>query len=109
MQTGNEQLARQQEIMKLLGYYNGLVDGVWGPATVEAKKKWELSDKFAPGLPNMGLPLANRGPYPKGIYLDKSSGFLTCGELEMAQKKAAEAPAVKSPIVEKKATPAEEE
>lgn len=95
MQTGTEQIRAQQEIMKAFGFYNGKLDGVWGPMTVEAKKKWELSGKFAPGLPNFGLPLSNRGPYPRGVYLDKDSGLLTCAELEQAKKQKA---SVKTPV-----------
>jgi len=87
MQTGNEQITRQQEIMKALGFYNGQIDGIWGPKTIEAKKKWELSGKFAPGLPNFGLPLSDRGPYPRGVYLDKVSGLLTCAQLEIQKQK----------------------
>lgn len=92
MQTGNEQLRRQQEIMQLKGFYNGRLDGVWGPKTVEAKKKWEMHTSFAPGLPNFGLPFANKGPYPKGITVEKETGFLTCAELIMRQEQAAKKP-----------------
>lgn len=90
MQTGNEQIIRQQEIMKALGFYTGQIDGVWGPKTIEAKKKWELSGKFAPGLPNFGLPLSDRGPYPRGVFLDKASGLLTCAQLEMQKQKSSQ-------------------
>lgn len=109
MQRGNEQLIRQQEIMRVLGYYKGLPDGIWGPDTVEAKKKWELSGKFAPGLPNFGLPLANKGPWPRGVYMDKASGLLTCGELEASMKTAAEHADVAKGKVVVKAEPTEEE
>src|SRR5574343_1863322 len=93
MQTGSEQITRQQEIMQALGFYTGKIDGIWGPKTIEAKKKWELSGKFSPGLPNMGLPLADRGPYPKGVFLDKASGLLTCAQLEVKKEQAAQAAA----------------
>lgn len=87
MQTGSEQLLRQQEIMQAKGFYTGTLDGIWGPKTVEAKKKWEMHPSFAPGLPNYGLPLANKGPYPKGVTFDKAAGLLTCVELEMKKEK----------------------
>ena len=84
MQTGKEQLARQQLIMKLRGFYSGAIDGIWGPQSIDAKKKWELSgSKFTPGLPNQGLPFDNKGPYPKGIRLDRATGLLTCAEVDI--------------------------
>lgn len=83
MQIGNEQIKAQQNIMKAKGFYKGAIDGIWGPMTIEAKKKWELSGKYAPGLPNNGLPLGSKGPYPAGVYM--KDGLLTCSELEVAK------------------------
>jgi hypothetical protein len=82
MQTGKEKHSRQQLIMQLLGFYKGKVDGIWGPATMDAKRRWEMSTKFEPAIPNNGLPLGDRGPYPKGIRIG-SDGLLTCAELEL--------------------------
>jgi hypothetical protein len=96
MQTGSEQLRRQQEIMRAKGFYGGKLDGIWGPATVDSKKKWEMSGTFAPGLPNFGLPLSNKGPYPKGVILDKATGMLTCTELELQKQKDADAAAAQA-------------
>ena len=50
MQIGTEQLRRQQQILQLKGLYSGALDGIWGPKTIEAMRKWE-SKGFAPGLP----------------------------------------------------------
>lgn len=56
-----------QVIMTLLGLYDGLCDGVWGPKCIEAKRKWELMDEFEPGVPSNGLPFNGRGKLPKGM------------------------------------------
>lgn len=80
MQTGNEQLKRQQLILKLKDFYRGQLDGVWSEKTIAAKKAFEAKG-FAPGIPNNGLPFANTGPYPKGIRMGKD-GLLTCAEVE---------------------------
>lgn len=81
MQTGSKQIERQQLILQVLGFYNGKLDGIWGPKTVEAKKAFERSTKFNPGIPNNGLPFPNMGPYPRGIRME-ASGLLTCFEVE---------------------------
>ena len=60
MQIGTEQLKAQQQIMSAKNFYNGKIDGVWGPKTIAAKQKWERSGKFAPAIPNSGLPLDDR-------------------------------------------------
>lgn len=83
MQTTKGQLERQQQIMAALGFYRGKVDGIWSTKTIEAKKAWELSGKFGPGIPNFGLPLANKGPYPRGIRIDPVTKLLTCSQLEV--------------------------
>lgn len=93
MQTGSEQLKSQQQILKSKGYYGGAVDGIWGPMTIEAKLKWERSGKFAPGIPNNGLPFPARGPFPTGVRR-KSDGTLTCAEVELAAITAADRAAV---------------
>lgn len=83
MQVGSEQLARQQEIMQSLGYYNGKIDGIWGPKTIEAKIKWEMSGKFNPALPNNGLPFGDKGPFPRGVYREPKTGLLSCPQYEL--------------------------
>lgn len=87
MQIGSDQLERQQLILQLKGFYNGQIDGIWGPKTIEAMKKWERSG-FAPGLPSGGMPLANKGPWPRGIR-KAEDGLLTCAEVEqkLSEKK----------------------
>ena len=85
MQKGTEQLKAQQEIMKARGVYNGAIDGIWGPKTIEAKIRWERGGKFTPGIPNGGFPLVERGPLPTGVRR-QADGTLTCVELlEKAQ------------------------
>lgn len=58
---------RQQQILAHLGYYNGKIDGKWGPKTVEAKKEFERSKDFKPCVPNFGHPFENKPPFPQGI------------------------------------------
>ena len=70
MQTNPEQLKRQQAVLKHFGFYEGRLDGIWGPKTIEAKKIFEGDTKFKPGLPNNGLPFKDTGPYPKGVTMD---------------------------------------
>lgn len=71
-------LQRQQILLKFLGYYHGKCDGIWGPATIAAKRKFELSGKFNPGYPNNGQPFPVDGPFPSGIIRDPSKrGYIT--------------------------------
>lgn len=70
MQAGTRQLLRQQLILKALGYYNYHLNGIWGTHSIDAMRKFERSDAFIPGRPSGGLPFAESGPYPKGIYKD---------------------------------------
>lgn len=71
-------LQRQQILLKFLGYYHGKCDGIWGPATIAAKRKFELSGKFNPGYPNNGQPFPVDGPFPSGIIRDPlKRGFIT--------------------------------
>lgn len=93
MQIGTEQLKAQQAIMAAKNYYNGKIDGVWGPKTIAAKQKWERSGKFAPAIPNNGLPLDDRATLPPGV-IRQASGLLTCVEVQQKQNQAqSQAPA----------------
>ncbi len=93
MQIGTEQLKAQQEIMAAKNFYNGKIDGIWGPKTIAAKQKWERSGKFAPAIPNNGLPLDDRATLPPGV-IRHASGLLTCVEVQQKQNQAqSQAPA----------------
>lgn len=81
MQTQPEQLKRQQAIMKKFGFYNGKIDGIWGPSSIAAKKAFEASPDFKPGYPNNGMPFKGTGPYPKGIRIG-AKGMLQCEGIE---------------------------
>lgn len=71
-------LQRQQILLKFLGYYHGKCDGIWGPTTIAAKRKFELSGKFNPGYPNNGQPFPVDGPFPSGIIRDPlKRGYIT--------------------------------
>ena len=87
MQTGSEQLKNQQRLMQAEGFYNGKIDGIWGPKTIAAKVKWERSGRYAPAIPNNGFPLSDRGPLPSGVFR-KPDGTLT--SMKMDQKSAAQ-------------------
>lgn len=71
-QRSENQLKRQQEILKALGFYNGAIDGIWGPKSIAAMKTFEAKPEFKPAVPNHGLPLGDQGPYPAGITRDFS-------------------------------------
>lgn len=58
---------KQQLIMTMLGYYDGVCDGVWGPKCIAAKAKWETEDSFEPAVPSNGLPFVGRGKLPEGM------------------------------------------
>ena len=84
MQVGNEKLMAQQKMLKAKGFYSGKVDGIWGPSTISAMIRFERSKSFAPAIPNNGLPLSDRGPFPKGVVLMK--GIVWCPEMDMAEQ-----------------------
>lgn len=76
MQVTQAQLKRQQEILGVLGFYFGAFDGIWGPKSIEAKKKFEANPSFTPGIPNNGLPFGERPPYPASISFDHVTQML---------------------------------
>lgn len=79
-----ESIKNQQELLKALGYYHGSVDGIWGPKTIQAKKEFESTKNFNPGIPNNGLPFKLDGPFPKGIYLLNNK--LSCLKMEEEER-----------------------
>lgn len=60
-------LATQQAVMAALGFYDGEIDGSWGPKTVAAMKQWEMDDSFDPALPTRGYPMSYPSRLPKGL------------------------------------------
>lgn len=81
MQTRKPQLQRQQVIMAKLGFYRHRCDGIWGPESIAAKRKWEADRSFIPALPNNGLPFGERDPFPKGIFVKRPERLLTMADL----------------------------
>jgi hypothetical protein len=73
--------------MAAKNFYNGKIDGIWGPKTIAAKQKWERSGKFAPAIPNNGLPLDDRATLPPGV-IRQANGLLTCAEVQQKQNQA---------------------
>ena len=82
MQVNTEQLQRQQLIMQALGFYFGKIDGVWGPRSIEAKKRFEADPTFRPGIPANGMPFGDRPPYPAGVTYDHATGLLYHPKIE---------------------------
>lgn len=77
MQIHKDQLARQQMIMRVLNFYGGKIDGIWGPSSIEAKRAWELSGTFSPAYPSNGLPLSEDQPAPRGVRYDRLTKSFT--------------------------------
>lgn len=75
MQVTPEQLKRQQLIMKALGFFHGIPDGVWGPQSISAKQAFEKDRRFLPGLPNNGLPFREGVALPAGMTMRKDGLF----------------------------------
>ena len=53
--------------MTALGFYDGDIDGVWGPKCVAAMNRWQLEDSFDPALPNNGYFFTPPSRLPKGL------------------------------------------
>ncbi len=100
MQINPEQLARQQLIMKHLGFYNGKIDGVWSRTSIKAKREWEYSSAFKPAYPNRGLPLNPIQKLPRGVMLDpRNRSLLT--HIDLTEDRIAELKGEKVVPVEK--------
>lgn len=98
MQYTKEKLRAQQLCLFHLGFYTGLLDGIWGPGCIEAKRKFEADPSFVPGNPNGGLPFGERDRLPRGMVYDSNNHIQHTGltderraEIETALQKRAEA------------------
>ncbi len=69
MQLTKKQLQRQQIVMAHLGFYKHKCDGIWGPESIQAKRKFESHSSFIPALPTNGLPFGEKEKYPKGMRM----------------------------------------
>lgn len=67
MQYTKNKLMAQQLTLFHLGFYTGVIDGVWGPACIQAKREMERGEDFVPANPNGGLPFGDRDKLPKGL------------------------------------------
>lgn len=72
MQHADMELRAQQLVLAFLGFYNGLIDGIWSDATIRAMQAFECDDKFLPAVPTTGYPFAAKSRLPKGMYWDKN-------------------------------------
>lgn len=76
MQTEPRLLLRQQFILKKLGLNPGPLDGVWGPKSIEAMRRFEARPNlFRPALQTGGLPLSETGRKPTGFWTDRNGLF----------------------------------
>jgi hypothetical protein len=74
--TNNQHLsfiAQTQLALRVLGFYNGRIDGVWGRASAKAKVAFESDPKFAPCTPNGGAPFDLSMPLPACLFYDAKS------------------------------------
>jgi len=67
-------VARNQQILKYLGYYKGKIDGIWGKGSMQAKIDFEDSPDFEPGAKNFGGLFDSSLPLPKSIYYNVDRG-----------------------------------
>jgi hypothetical protein len=81
MQILNSKLRMQQCVLNLLNFYRAPIDGLWGPESIQAKKRFELDPKFEPAIPSHGMPFSDKGPFPKGLYMTRE-GLTIAGREE---------------------------
>lgn len=94
MQYTKSKIYAQQLVMFHLGFYTGIIDGIWGPTTIDAKKAFESDPKFLPAYPNGGMPFGDRDRLPAQCSYNPD-GTITHSGLDAARtaeiKKAMEA------------------
>lgn len=119
MQYKKDELQAQQLVLAFLGYYKGVIDGIWSTASIQAKQAFECADNYLPAAPTFGLPFAPGSRLPKDMLWDK--GFLTHKNLTIERAKeifdaqtvpapktkVAAAHVIEEPKVEKVEAPAE--
>ena len=86
-----------QAIMKMLGLYDGAVDGLWGPKCVDAIKEWARDESFDPAMPTLGAIFVAPCRLPKGLTWVKRQGvyFIDYSLLPSADKAKVDAKANK--------------
>lgn len=67
MQYTKDKLKAQQMVLFHLGFYKGVIDGIWSMTSINAKKAFEAHPSFLPANPNGGLPFGERDRLPKGM------------------------------------------
>jgi hypothetical protein len=81
MQILNSQLRMQQCVLTLLNFYRAPIDGLWGPESIQAKKRFEQDASFSPAIPSHGMPFSDKGPFPKRVYMTRE-GLTVSGREE---------------------------
>lgn len=66
MQYTKHKIKAQQMLLFHLGHYTGIIDGIWGPDSIQAKQKFERDVTFLPAYPTGGMPFGDRDRLPKG-------------------------------------------
>lgn len=87
IETRPAALQRQQMILTVFGHYNGKCDGIWGPDSFAAMRKFEASGKFSPAIPRGGNPLGISDRLPPNVFRDTVNAtagqfLLTCTGLD---------------------------
>jgi hypothetical protein len=68
-------IRNQQQALVALGYYQGIVDGIWSRKSIEAKIAYERSGDYNPGVPNNGLPFDTRASLPNRMTVNADGTF----------------------------------
>lgn len=79
MQVTPEKIKAQQLVLFHLGFYKGVIDGVWSQKTIDAKLKFEADPQFLPAYPNRGLPFGDRDKLPKNMRYDQKGLIVHTG------------------------------
>lgn len=60
-------IAVLQAAMQAKGFYDGAIDGVWGPKCCDAINLWASDESFDPALPTRGQVIVYPKKLPKGL------------------------------------------
>lgn len=66
-------IARQQQILAYLGFYDGEIDGIWGEESQKAMRLFESTYEFKPGDSTYGQPLCVFSNLPNIVYFNDLS------------------------------------
>lgn len=84
----NRLIASQQEILKGLGLYQGVVDGIWGLKSKKAMLGFQQTTGFAGLKPRDGAPFTAFEKMPKGWVLGTDEASIVTADRNKAEKDA---------------------